>query len=418
MKKGEEVTTFPGYVFAVRYYGAGFRDGHLNSGITLTGAELWWPGFLIRLRDGKYVVASVVDESNTALPKYGRELVDCDGRTPQRMVDEDIWPYMMGPKIESARPRAAAELLIDRGNPWVPRAKSCRFRDGDKVQTLPIGWAPATQETINTAAARTSAVLAPQPPARRIGGAVWVSIPSFYAPDEAAMDRLREQIKLAPQWRNAEAIVFDVRGNDGGNSAWGDQILEALYGRDYLQQLLEAKFKGQYVDWRVSPENLAHVKELANSVKRQQGDDSPSTKYFQSIATGMAAALAKGESLYRLPGGDETASNTPRATPLYKGDVILLTDRRCGSACLDFADRVRSLPNARQAGTATSADSVYMEIRSVMLPSGIARLSLPVKVYRNRPRGHNEWYEPQVEFPGDINDTVAVEKWLLSDVVR
>ena len=54
-----------------------------------------------------------------------------------------------------------------------------------------------------------------------------------------------------------------------------------------------------------------------------------------------------------------------------------------------------------------------MEVRGVTLPSGIASLNLPVKVFRNRPRGHNEAYVPAMRYEGDINDTAAVEKWLL-----
>lgn len=123
-------------------------------------------------------------------------------------------------------------------------------------------------------------------------------------------------------------------------------------------------------------------------------------------------AAAEGRPLWRR--SPVEPAKPPAAEPLYRGKVILLTDRRCASACLDFADFVRLLPNATHVGLPTSADSVYMEVRPVDLPSGVERLGLPVKVYRDRLRGHNEPYVPHVMYEGDINDTAAVEAWLLT----
>ena len=52
-----------------------------------------------------------------------------------------------------------------------------------------------------------------------------------------------------------------------------------------------------------------------------------------------------------------------------------------------------------------------MEISGADLPSGIARLSVATKVYRNRPRGHNKFYSPMHFWDGDMNDTPGLETW-------
>jgi peptidase S41-like protein len=417
MAKAAEVKTFGGYVAAVRYYGAGFRDGHLNSSVTVTQSQVAWPGFIVVVRDGRYVVGAVGDPNDGSVPPAGAELVDCDGRAPHAILDEDVWPYISGPKLESQDAAFAPSLLIDRGNPWMKRPASCRFRIGGEIQPMALRYRETTSDAVSKTAASAAAVLKPQPPVRASGDGLWVSVPSFNDNDATTLERLKTLAGLAPQWRNAPFVVFDVRGNGGGNSYWGNQIVSGLYGTDFYNALVGAMFDKQYVEWRVSKDNIAHVEQIAANQRKRAGDDAG--KPWDATAAAMKVAQANGESLFR-PLTRPSATLSPLAGrgqgegPLFKGRVFLLTDGRCGSACLDFADLVRALPNAKHVGLTTFADSVYMESRSVTLPSGIARLGFPVKVYRNRPRGHNEPYVPAVIYPGDINDTDAAEKWILA----
>ncbi|HEX6085779.1 MAG TPA: S41 family peptidase, partial [Thermoanaerobaculia bacterium] len=394
LAKAREARTYGGYANALRYYGAGFRDGHLNSGTTLWQAELWWPRFVVRLRNDRYVVAATADEKDSTLPPAGAELLECDGRSARTMVEQDLWPYAQGPMIDSAWPIVAADLLIDRGNPWVPRAKMCRFRIGDETKELALHYRRGSDQAVNDVARRAVVPLAPLPPVRSVGNGLWVSMPAFQGADE----RLTELANKAPEWRNAAFIVFDVRGNTGGNSKWGHQILNALYGQPFLQYAVMPHFAKQVVDWRTSKDNIEHVRGFGAG--------------SAGVVEGMEKAAAEGRELWRR---DPVSPEPPaKAEPLYRGRVVLLTDRRCASACLDFADLVRLLPNAMHVGLPTSADSVYMEVRPVDLPSGVGRLGLPVKVYRDRPRGHNEPYVPHVIYDGDINDTAKVEEWVLA----
>ena len=57
--------------------------------------------------------------------------------------------------------------------------------------------------------------------------------------------------------------------------------------------------------------------------------------------------------------------------------------------------------------------SVYMDIRPQPLPSGLSRISVPMKVYRGRGRGSNEPYVPDRRYAGDMRDTQALEAWIL-----
>ncbi|MAK65346.1 MAG: hypothetical protein CMF75_11505, partial [Maricaulis sp.] len=63
-------------------------------------------------------------------------------------------------------------------------------------------------------------------------------------------------------------------------------------------------------------------------------------------------------------------------------------------------------------GGETYADSAYMELRQLDLPSGRARLGLPIKVYRGRPRASGETYSPDIAYTGRDLSTPAIEAWL------
>ena len=174
--------------------------------------------------------------------------------------------------------------------------------------------------------------------------------------------------------------------------------------------------RAQYVDWRASRGNVAHLDYLVDRLSSEQGKDAPVVGQLQRISQGLKGALARGEPFFHLPEEGPQEAAAPAATEppsLMKGKVFVLTDGRCASACLDFLDSALALPGVTQVGLPTSADSVYMEVRTELLPSGATKLGVPVKVYRKRPRGHNQPYVPKVRFEGDFGDAAALEQWLL-----
>lgn len=64
-------------------------------------------------------------------------------------------------------------------------------------------------------------------------------------------------------------------------------------------------------------------------------------------------------------------------------------------------------------GEATSADTLYMDVREEMLPSGVARAVIPMKVYRGRKRGANEPAVPRHRYTGDMRDDAALARWVV-----
>ncbi|MCY1014666.1 S41 family peptidase [Pyxidicoccus sp. MSG2] len=419
LTRARQARSFGGYDFAIRYYAAGFRDGHLRAGAYVAPLRASWPGFILSLRQGRYVVASVDDKdpAQDTLPAVGSELLDCDGRAAQKMLEQDVLPFAAGADIESLRMKITPSLLQDVGNPEVKPPSQCRVKTGTEVRTVALRYRPIPTEEHEKKLQAAAFGPTPSFGTHTFGKAgVWVSIPTF-GPREGSADfeAMRSLAEQAGSWRSAEVLVFDVRGNTGGNSAWGKQLAQGLFGEELVKARSEddPKARAVYVDWRASADNVRYLGEMTAQLGRQFGKDSREEKWAGAVTQGLTEARRRGQPLWSEK---EEASSTPPATEPanpVRTRVYLLTDGRCGSACLDFADLMLSLPGVTHVGLPTSADSVYMEVRVVDLPSGTTRIIVPIKVYRNRPRGHNEPYVPARRFDGDIGDTAAVEHWLL-----
>lgn len=75
-----------------------------------------------------------------------------------------------------------------------------------------------------------------------------------------------------------------------------------------------------------------------------------------------------------------------------------------------------SVPGALHVGSTTNADTRYIDVGSVMLPSGL-KLWVPLKVWVGRRRQDNVPYVPQIKYHQDLDDTKAVQDWVLGSVL-
>ena len=425
-QRARTCNSYEGYRFALEAYAAGFRDVHLSVWTELRREAVRWPGFLPGWQAdgpktmGKLVVRAVGEgQDGEPAPAIGSEVVSCDGKSARELLERDVFPFFDGnPALESGWIGAAPMLFVDESNPWrAGLPGTCRILDKGVARDQVLRWREIELQAMRAQRDRTRQRSKVEFAIRPFGErGIWVGLPSFSASNPATIAALNAAIAKAPAWRDRDPIVFDVRGNGGGSSRWGDQLLEALYGKDFVASRLQPLFAKSYVEWRISPGNLEHVKTFIPIMARMNGPGSPAEKEVRSLAADFARALEQGKSLWREPDDDQQASvaSTTAPTAPVAGRVFLLTDERCASACLDFADRVRAMPGAQHVGRTTSADSVYMELRRVRLPSGIAGLAFPTKVYRNRPRGNNQPYVPHHLWQGAMSDTSALEKWILS----
>lgn len=249
------------------------------------------------------------------------------------------------------------------------------------------------------------------------GEGAWVSLPFFSVKNQTHVESFQAIINQLPTLRTKKYVVLDVRGNGGGQSYWGTQVLKGLFGKSYIEEIFNSVGYA-YDEWRVSKENLAVLKtKYLPFVREKMGEHSPEFQYIEETISAMKHELEKGrnglvKSMYK-PVVPEKAITPPQPS-LYNGKVILLTDGWCGSSCLTFVGEVLHLPNVLHVGQETSEYSPYVEARQVELPSKNGTFAFPMKVLRNSTQKPNQPYVPTLIYPGDINATPQLKEWLES----
>lgn len=415
-----------GYRAAVWHFGARFNDNHLGIGSFISSPGYRWPGqILVRTIDGEMRVASQHFEDG---PPAGSRLVSCNGIDPDTLLRDREFRFGGVEARETDWILHAPRLFLDRANPFLEPLTSCRYiRPGETdAETYPLSWRDVDIRDwmAHVDASRGGPQIYATGLQEFAPDQFWISLPDFNpdAGTQAELDAVIAEIQARrDELRAAERIVFDMRGNAGGSSQWGWQIASILWGEAYLA----ARSPGvPAIDWRVSAGNLVHVEGIAQRAFDRGNPDYAA--HFSRVADAMRDALAHGEDLVRMQGNervhpipdgpyqarpsgaDETAGNPVQAEVLF-----LNVGGDCSSACLDFADLVLSTETARMVGWMTGADSLYIEVRQVDLPSGQGRLGFPVKVYRGRARGDMEAYIPDVTYSGRDFSTTALQAWVL-----
>ncbi|MES2336578.1 MAG: hypothetical protein V4537_00615 [Pseudomonadota bacterium] len=409
-----KVHDFAGYLWAMRGYVASFDDGHVQFS-TVKGSPLLtarWPGFLTGL-DGRGRAIVMTRADDAAVP-LGAELIACDGVPAVRMAARNVGAFSGRWQLSSQRTARSGRLFLDTGNPFIVRPSRCRFRVRGAIREVALAWRPLVDPEWARRIGETAPMAKPEIGARILAdGTRWFSMSSFDGdPDGATAKALRPMIAAMRRDRAAigaaPRIVLDLRGNGGGSSLWSSEIADVLWGRAAVAALPEDR---SYVEWRASAGNLRRVEAYRDDWAKAQDASPQALAWARAATAGLAAARAAGRPLWREPDEPRAAPDPASAIPPSKAGVYVLTDWGCGSACLDAVDLWTAL-GAVPIGQETSADTLYMEVGDVPLPSGIATVGIPMKVYRGRPRGSNVPVRPRHRYLGDMRDTPALERWI------
>ncbi len=401
-------------IAAVRFYAIGFQDGHLAIWSDAAHQQRRaWTGWLMQQRDGGYFVSARASRWPIALPPIGARILECDDRPVSSVIHEDIMPFT-DRRVDLTNVRRKLVAHVTMQIPIEPlwrdtSPQSCvaEFPDGRR-ERIPLLWRE-DEEGIRQA---FSVARRPQGMQYLDDGTVWVDVTDFQL-DKAGFERLEILLAQLRALDTAKMVIVDTRGNGGGNSAIGDRILRALLKQTMPPEPLQAS-----AWWRVSQIAIDHLQGHADRYRAFQGETGEEVRWIDGILSRMRTAQKNGvdwaqNSFETEP--DEITNPEDTGAP-FQGRLGLVTDANCASACLDFADAVLRIPGAIHLGEATSADTNYLDVTQLRLPSGLM-MCLPLKVWRGRARGSNEALIPQFAYDGDINDTVSLQKWVL-DTMR
>ncbi len=404
-EKARAVHDLAGYEFTLRYFFNGFHDGHLGPIFRFKLREYKWPGFLIAYRDGQFLAQEPSPNYPAPLPKAGAQLLSCDGVAASGLMTTNVFPYFGDATAEASWGKAAWRFLLDQGNPFFQRPSSCVFSFEGVQSRFDLQWQTIDEKALSTPAHGASTIGLREFGARRF----WLSVPTF-DPAGRELKTMQALIKTLEERRaelqHAEILVIDVRRNDGGNSIWGNGIIEALWGKAYASS---RQIPDSDVDWRLSPGNLECLRSRLPKFEEDFGKGSWFMQYIKALIQAMETA--KPDAIFYREQAKPRATEAPKVANPMQAKVFFLTDGSCASACLDFADRLLALEGVTHIGRTTSSDTQYMDVCIEPLPSGLTDMSYPMKVYRNRPRKPNQPYTPKFVWKGNMSDTEALKAW-------
>lgn len=412
------VRDYFGYTALMTGLAADFRDGHIWTNAILQQPVRAWTGLILTRRGGAWRVGA--QERQDGEPDLaGHRLVACDGVDADRWAAERIGLFRGDPAIEARLAGSAAWLLVRDGNPFLDRVKSCTFEgpDGSRREWT-LAWRQTQADEIQRVAARAERRAAAGMGVSPFDGGFWISLETL---DNRAAEVVKAVEARQDALRAAPTVVLDLRGNSGGNSAFAGSIAAALVGRDRAMWADRPATECRGAHWRATADNLEAIRSFRRNAEgkaaRAQLDG-----LDRQIAEMEKAIAEKRPFAPELPdcakGADAGAAPPDRdAAPASAmgGRLVLVTDRSCFSSCLIAADMFRRL-GATHVGEATDVSSRYMEVREILLPSGLRTFSTLQKVAVGL--GDYGPYSPDIAYPGDLADDDALKAWVAALPVR
>jgi hypothetical protein len=412
------ITSYTSYAIALARFGNRFEDAHLAIAATRPLGEIREAGIYPVYRGAGFMVAEVDARYGKLAPVLlNATVLGCGPLDVRQIFSTRVLPWRGRQSVEADWYRWAPLLFTDYGPPMPPGPQSCRFAIGDRIVELPLQWR-RTQASI----VRDKQLALTRMPERHLsverkdeGRTIWVNVPTFAANSEAEisqmlalLDSLRTVLKTSPK---RSLLVIDLRGNEGGSSRWGTDIVRILFGDPWTRRAQAWLADGVFTEWRVSSFNMQALDNVFQQVESRHGAESADAKRMRALRDSMTAALERGDSLY---GETQRRRNIkkPGATRV-RSSIVVLTSASCFSACLDFLDLMLLHPAVVHAGQTTGVDTHYMENWGMQLASGLASIGYPMNVYRNRRRGHNAAYVPKAPYEHDIRDTRTLEAWIV-----
>lgn len=237
----------------------------------------------------------------------------------------------------------------------------------------------------------------------------WITLPTFQL-NKKQKTEFNTLIKNIPQLRSKKYLIIDLRGNRGGNSDYGSELINALFGKKYSDYRRSHIYQKTSVDWRASNENLKHIQNLIHQY--------PNSSWLKTVETGIKNSIDLNKKYYRESFSDQIQPKNTNPNPLKKflGSIIIIIDQHNGSSALTFLDEIKMVtPHITLIGKTTLADRLYSELRVVRLPSDSGTFAFPIKVYRNSLRADNEPYEPDIPYH-NIQDTISLQKFILQTI--
>ena len=406
LARSTTVTNFEGYTATVGEFAAAMGDGHIRSRVRFLPRTLQWAGIVAAKRGANWFVANE-DPDIVGVQLTGARIINCDGQDADARAIEALH-FRADMSSQASQALYGGWLLMDDGNPFVARPHECSFESGGQNVPVALHWTNINLDTLLRQYWKHPYGEAGYG-VRRTAAGYWIAIQQLSPRAQPVIEAVKSQ---QGDIRSSPYVIVDLRGNGGGDDAYGRALAEALYGSEHVTSILGPKAGEAGVCdpvFRASQDNITAIGASALEFVKS-GDKAGADEYTTAVRR-MKAAAAAGHALTgSLSCKPKTHSQPRKAPSMMRGKVLVLTDVACFSSCIGTVEFFRKL-GAVQVGQVTGADTHYSEVREIGLPSGLATFSTLTAIEPEEPRNIGP-YAPAYEYDGDISDTTAVEKWV------
>lgn len=405
LNRADEVRSFEGYNATLAGFVNAIGDRHVGALPLYRSDTRNWAGLITTMQGGQFVVMSGAQPEESSL--VGARVASCDNVPIETFAREKLGGFRAVWSIEAQRLQAAPFLLIDDGNPFVLRPRSCVFELNGVTRDVVLQWRPIQRSELSPMTRRALNQGQAGYGVRDFAGGVWIALEGLEDPAEAVAEAVRRD---GERLRRARNVVLDLRGNHGGNDIYGRYIAEVLFGAERVAAVLgnlESNDTDCASPWRASARNEARLRELRATIT-----DAATLRIIDDALSGIERARLQGRDF----GGPTTcparqpADANPPPPQAATGRIVVLTDNVCFSSCLSVTDQFRRL-GALHAGQTTNANTHYSEVRVDTLPSGLSIFSTLQAIMSAAPLQFGP-FEPSLRYDGDMADTAALEAWI------
>jgi len=417
-----QVNSAYGYEAVIERFSTSLQDGHAGAFAVLPDSVKLirsWPGFNAVWRGD----ALWVYHSEQPDVVAGMKVVSCDGKPVEQLLKDRFFAFAGQASQPGHWWSYGSRLLLDDGNPFNKPLQQCQFlKTGNEVVDLRLNWVDRPESAMQYVTAAYNGDKLAVGLSWQQQDVAWIAMPTF-SPEPNEIKQYETLFSDLEQQRSrlleAKAIVLDLRHNQGGSSYWSHQVAGILWGKPLFERKSTALFSRTEVWWFASRGNTDYVKSLYDVLKEQ--GQTESLPWIQAVGQGMQKSLDSGKAFYVE--GSDTETDIAQAQqhktadlPALQAPVYVIMPGQCASACLDAVDVFTLFENTKLAGATSSADSAYMDVRVQPVPSGLAKVIIPNKVYVNRPRANGQYYTPALAHNELDWSTQALLEKIVADI--
>lgn len=222
-----------------------------------------------------------------------------------------------------------------------------------------------------------------------------LGITHFHSPQDSRWNGIKPAISKSMQ---SDAIIFDLRGNSGGNSSMIKNISRWLLNNSVKHSKKKVYRMNTIESWTAYRNNIKTIEER---VKRSGNDVSHFKEDYDLINESITKVKNKNSPRLLVK-----EFKKPELGKLnFEGDIYILTDRRCGSSCEHAVELLKFHPKSKTVGDNTAGLIHFGQMASVTLPDSGITINLSTQYFEGFEEGFFELkgYEPDIRVPDGVD---------------